>query len=283
MRRRHNTVIKYFNNIIKIKDLNADSFDCDYWEECYASTKWHSQKLIHQYSGGTAGLMPFYDVRYQGKEIRVLIIGKEESHDPHKTYGTSPNFATRSKDCLATIYSNSRTFHIQGTLQTLQKILGESEYVYASYALSNVLRCAFQKAIVAKNTSELQDTSTMRRNCMGYLVDEIKILEPTLIIAQGRWAVDASLISRLVDSYGPAKQLMKNQANSDYGLYGFSSFMCITSHHPSAWNRDDRFEPALWQMIDHLKSTGYLPVVSPEDAKEYERLVKPRVDEMIGR
>jgi len=272
------------------RGLNAESFSCKYWPECSLSAKLRSPDLFHQYSGGTAGLSPFYDVRYQEKEIRVLIIGKEESHNPHKTYGTSPNFDARSKVCLTTIYSYShtRTNHIKGTLLTLRRIFGvESDYVYASYSLSNVLRCAFQKPSVAKSTSALQDTSTMRRNCMGYLVDEIRILEPTIIITQGAWAVDSrwSFIAQLEDSFGRAKCLMTNQSNGKYGLYEFPKFMCITSHHPARWGNwlVNLAPDSLWPMLDHLKSIGYLPVVSPEDVKEYERMVKPRVDRLSER
>lgn len=269
--------------------LNADSFACKYWHDCSYSTELRSPDLVHQYSGGTAGLCPFYDVRYQGREIRVLVIGKEESYDREKPFGTSSNFDVRSWNCLTTICSQSRTSHIQGTLLTLKRIFGvESEYVYASYALSNLLRCAFQRRSTANNTSDLQDTPTMRRNCMGYLVDEIRILEPTLIITQGAWAVDSawSFISHLADGFGPATCLMKNQANEKYGLYEFSEFMCITSHHPARfgnWLRN-LAPDSLWPMIDRLKSIGFLPTISAEDAKEakegYERVVKPRVDEM---
>lgn len=244
-----------------------------------------------QYRGGTAGLCPFYDVRYQGREIRVLVIGKEESYDCKKPFRTSSNFDERSRNCLTTIYSQSRTFHIKGTLLTLQRIFGiESEYVYASYALSNLLRCAFQRRSTAKNTSDLQDTPTMRQNCMAYLVDEIRILEPTLIIAQGSWAVDSkrSFISQLEKGFGHATCIMKNR-NQKYGLYEFSEFMCITSHHPARFGNwlTNLAPDSLWPMIDRLKSTGFLPTISAKEAEEakegYERVVKPRVDEMAER
>lgn len=276
------------------RGLNADSFACNYWRECSHSAESRSQELVRQYRGGTAGLCPFYDVRYQGREIRVLVIGKEESYDREKPFRTSSNFDVRSQNCLTTIYSQSRTFHIRGTLLTLQRIFGvESEYVYASYALSNVLRCAFQKRNIAENTTGLQDTPTMRQNCMGYLADEIRILEPTLIITQGSWAVDSkrSFISQLEKSFGHTTCIMKNRVNQKYGLYEFSEsefkFMCITGHHPARLNiwRKNLAPDSVWPMIARLKSIGYLPTVSAEEAEdakdEYEQLVRPRVDEMV--
>ena len=99
---------------------------------CHGSQK---PGVVQQYAGGTAGLNPLYDVTYDGQPIRVLIIGKEASHRPHFAHGTPANFDERSRQCLETITASRRTFHIKGTLLTLQRIFEvQSDYVYASYA-----------------------------------------------------------------------------------------------------------------------------------------------------
>jgi hypothetical protein len=264
--------------------LNADSFACRYWSACSTSQK---PGNINQYAGGTVGLMPFYDVSYRNQAVRIFVIGKEESHDPNKPYGTASNFEARSHHCLATIFAQRRTNHIKGTLLTLQRIFGvESDYVYASYALGNALRCGFQKPDVATNTSALQDTPTMWQNCIGYLVREIEILEPTLIIAQGRWSAvgKSSLVALLTFAFGAPTDLMRNESNSLYGLYEFADFMLITSQHPARlhlWK--SRYAPdTVWPTIDHLKDTGYLPTITPQDAQSYELLVKPAVDKIFN-
>lgn len=265
--------------------LNADNFFCQQYGACSGSQK---DGTVKQYSGGTAGLSPFFDVSYAGQPIRILIIGKETAYQPDNKFGTASNFDTRSKQCVSTIYAKKRTFHIKGTLLTLQRIFEvESDYAYATYALSNALRCGFQRAEIAENTSSLTDTKIMRTNCAPYLIDEIEILEPTLIITQGAWAVDSkpSLVERFGEALDIQPQcLMENQENGKYGLYEFGKFMMITSHHPARiglWKT--RYAPdSLWPMIDHLKEIGYLPKISSEDTQIFEKLIKPTVDVSVS-
>lgn len=272
-------------NLYREKGLNAESFACRFFAECFASQK---PGIVRQYSGGTVGLSPFYDVEYAGTPIRILIIGKEASHEPGAVYGTAPNFGARSNQIRDTIFSTRRTNHIKGTLLTLQYIFGvQSEYVYASYALGNALRCAFQKASVAQNTSNLADTRTMRANCFPYVAEEIAILQPTLVITQGAWALDhgAPLMDTLAAAFdNTPKTVMLNEQNPNYGLYEFPHFMYLTSHHPARiflWKRD--LAPySLWPMLDYLKATGYLPTIAPEDASHYEALVKPHIDSLYA-
>ncbi len=264
--------------------LNADRFACPHAAACHGSQK---PGVVQQYAGGTAGLNPLYDVTYDGQPIRVLIIGKEASHRPHFAHGTPANFDERSRQCLETITASRRTFHIKGTLLTLQRIFEvQSDYVYASYALSNALRCAFQQAAIAHNTCGTRDTATMRRNCIPYLLDEIALLEPTLIITQGAWAVDGKrpFVAQVSEACGaPARPIMHN-GSEKYGLFEFPGFMLITSHHPARLNWwKERYAPdSLWPMLDHLKAIGYLPRIAPEDAAAYESLARPHVDRLLS-
>lgn len=279
-RQRYKALRKYYRE----QELNADSFACKYWPACSGS---HTSEVVHLFSGFTAGLSPFYDVSYQGTPIRVLIVGKETKHDPSQRFGTWPHFGECPWGHDLYFYGGTRTSHIKGTLLTLQRIYGvTSDYVYASYALSNALRCGFQDTGNVKDKSSLTTTKIMWQNCPGYLVDEIKILEPTLIITQGAWAVDnVNLIAYLESSFGPVKCHMKNQSNRKYGLYEFSEFMCITSHHPARWGvwLSNYAPDTLWPMIERLKMMDYLPSISSEDSKDYEQLVKPRADSTQGR
>ncbi len=287
-RRRYQALLKHYQQA----GLNADNFACPHYAACEDSQR----GAKNLFKGGTLGLMPLYDVSYNGTPIRIFIIGKEDGYTPESRrygkpelhpYGIPANFSLRCKQCLQATQRTTLNPHIKGTLLTLQRIFEvQSQYLYASYALGNGLRCAFQKDPNSENHSDLPDTPIMRRNCFPYLVKEIEILEPTLVITQGNWAIDANhpVMAQLHRAFGPSKRLMVS-SNGKHGLYEFPSFMYLTSYHPARlgpWKT--RLAPdALWPMIDHLKDIGYLPHISSEEAAQYEAKVKPAVDKLLNR
>lgn len=267
----------------KAHGLSADDFRCKSFSECSLSQKPGTKK---QYAGGTACLMPFYDVEYNGKEVRVLVIGEETGYMANTKYGTFDNLDIHQRTILNCTNWRGKTNHIKGTLITLQRLFEvETEYIYASFALSNLLRCAFQLATNMNSVSKVTDTPIMRRNCLNYLIDEIKILEPTLIIVQGSWALGGQtpFITRLSQSLGTTATLLKGNKDNKYGLYKLNFFMCITTHHPSLYGRwiANWSNDSLWPMIDYLKETGYLPRAGKSSTAEYEKTVKPVVDSLI--
>jgi uracil-DNA glycosylase len=273
---RYETLQAYYRD----HGLNADTFACPNFAICANSV---NAGFGRQYAGGTAGLMPFYDTNFDGIDIRVLVIGKERAYSPDLPYGTAPNFEAQSLECLQPIrYPN--TIHIKRTLTMLQNIFGTtSRYVYASYALSNGFRCAYQKLEYLKSTSGLPTTSTMQFNCFPYLVDEIRILEPTLVIAQGEWAIKKpTLLGVLTNAFGQAKCHRKN-ASGRYNLYEFPGFMYLSTHHPSYQFWDVVSEDSLWPMLDHLRELGHLPTIPPDAGNLYEPLVKPTIMSLLDK
>ena len=270
-------------NYYKVHGLSADDFHCKYFSECSSSQKPGTKK---QYAGGTAGLMPFYDVEYNKKEARVLIIGEETGYMANTNYGTFDNLDIHRRTILNCTNWRGKTNHIKGTLVTLQRLFEvETEYIYASFALSNLLRCAFQIEESINSVSKVKDTPVMRRNCLNYLIDEIKILEPTLIIIQGSWALGGQIpfIARLAKSLGSEVKLLKSNKDGKYGLYKLNSLMCITTHHPALYGRwiSNWSKDSLWPMVDYLKEINYLPSFEKEAATEYEKTVKPVIDSLI--
>lgn len=266
------------------KGLNADHFSCRYFAECSASQK---DDTIKQYAGGTAGLMPFYDAEYDGVPVRVLVVGKESGYMSNSVYGTAENFTTNSNNLLKCVNWRRKNNHIKGTLITLQHVFAvHTEYIYVSYALSDALRCAFQSSDRADNLSAVLDTSVMRANCLGYLVDEIRILEPTLIIVQGEWAIKDSVpfVPRLARAFGVRERCLMTSNNGKYGLFEFPHFMLITSHHPAILGHwlANLAPDSLWPMLDHLRDIGFLPQVDADATTEYEAIVKPAVDPLLA-
>jgi hypothetical protein len=270
-------------NYYKVNGLSPDDFHCRYFSECSSSQGMGTKK---QYAGGTACLMPFYDVAYNGKEVRVLIIGEETGYMANTKYGTFDNLDIHRRTILNCTNWRGKNNHIKGTLITLQRIFeAETEYIYASFALSNLLRCAFQAKENLNKVSNVKDTPIMRRNCLTHLIDEIKILDPTLIIIQGSWALGGQtpFINRLAQSLGCGVKLLKSNKDGKYGLYQLNSLMCITTHHPALYGRwiANWSNDSLWPMLDYLKKTGYLPSFQKNTAAEYEKIVKSEVDSLI--
>lgn len=262
--------------------LNACSFHCKDFSECKTSQK---NTVIKQFSGGTSALMPLYDIFYQGKPIRILIIGKETGYMKNTEYGTAKKFHENTLNVLNCINWDKKNNHIKGTLKTLQYIYNlDTEYVYSSYVLTNLLRCSFQDFTRSDSVSAVHDTSTMRKNCYKHLIKEIEILEPTLVIAQGEWSTKKNgLIDVLNKRYHyQVKCIMQNKSKK-YGLYQTPDFMCITSHHPAILgNWIKNLAPdSLWPMLDYLKTTGHIPSVSSDSLDEYEEMAMKIVDPII--
>ena len=274
--------IKLLQDYYKTQKLQACEFDCYYRDACEKS---QLPSVKSQYLGGTAAVMPLYDVSYQNQPIRVLIVGKETGYMKNSTYGTSPNFETNNRNVLNCINWEKKNNHIKGTLYVLQNIFGiQTEYVYSSYALSNLLRCSFQNAQQFCNVSGTRDTSVMRNNCVLHLLEEIKILDPTLIITQGEWAIKGrGFVDVLSKCFGNYETVRLNNSGK-YGLYKFEKFHCITTHHPAILgNWVKNLAPdSVWPMLDQLRIMGYLPIVPPEANVAYEKFAKGIVDPVIA-
>lgn len=268
----------------KREGLNADDFHCSHYGECLNSqTKCN---VVKQYSGGTVGVTPFYDLSYNGKPIRILIVGKENAYMKNMEYGTSPNFKENCLNILNCINWENKNNHIKGTLMILENILGvKSDYAYASYALTNLMRCSFQNEDKLENASNVNSTSIMKENCLRHLIKEIEILEPTLIIFQGEWAISGknTIVDKIYKYYGEDKECLLSNANGKYGLYKFKKFMLITCHHPAILgNWIKNLAPdSVWPPLDYLRKIGYLPTVDPSSEIDYLNLVKDKVDKIL--
>ena len=126
-------------------------------------------------------------------------------------YGTSANFYENCLNILNCINWEKKNNHIRGTLMILQNIFGiESDYVYSSYALTNLMRCSFQDGDKYDNVSNVSSTSIMKENCLKHLIKEIEILEPTIVIFQGEWAISGknTIVDKLYSYYEIEKKCL---------------------------------------------------------------------------
>lgn len=168
----------------------------------------------------------------------------------------------------------------------LQNIFGiESDYVYSSYALTNLMRCSFQDGDKYDNVSNVSSTSIMKENCLKHLIKEIEILEPTIVIFQGEWAISGknTIVDKLYSYYEIEKKCLLKNSNGKYGLYDFNKFMLITCHHPAILgNWIKNLAPdSVWPPLEYLRNINYLPTIEPKYFKEYIELVKNYVDDIL--
>jgi len=275
--------IALLNEYYKERGLNACDFRCDRYFECEKSQNKNNKK---QFSGGTAAVMPFYDIMYNNTPMRILVIGKETGYMKKCKYGIYKDFEMNNLIVLNNINWKKKNNHIKGTLHLLQYIYNiRTKYVYSSYALSNLLRCSFQTVDNFKNLSGTKDTQIMRNNCVEHLVKEIEILDPTVVITQGAWAIKNNFfINNLRKKFGEYTLLRPNESNGKYGLYSFEKFYCITTHHPArlgVWEAIYAYD-SVWPMIDFLRLSGGLPVIESSSISEYKNIVKPFVAPIIS-
>ena len=277
--------IKELNEYYKEHGLNAFGFKCEKKQNCVQSQK---GKTVKQFHGSTASVTPLYDAVYNNMPIRILFIGKETAYMKklNNGYGIPENFDANNKIALKWIDSKKRNSHIEGTRLILRNIYNvESDYVYSSYALSNLLRCSFQDEDKRYKASSTRDTKEMRDNCVVHLIEEIKILKPTIIITQGAWAVSGrrTFIDILTDRFGKYDLLKKNK-NEKYGLYRFGTFYCVTTHHPgrlAVWKKN-LANDSVWPMIDYMRNKEKCLPSEKMSVSAYENSVKRFIDPIIS-
>ena len=183
-----------------------------------------------------------YDLTINEKPVRILIIGKE-----------GKSFS----DCLT---KPSRWWaeinrHYKLTYNLLKDIFSywpkndADDIVLTMFALTNTYSCAFRR--YKDQTKGIKNSEIQRRNCSEIRREEIKILEPTLIVIQY--------------DYLTATDLCNDAANCCGKVYYSKEFNCyiIESSHPSCrkhpWKKD------LDESISYLKNNGVLPAVSAKE------------------
>ena len=194
-----------------------------------------------------------YDVFLGDAPFRILVVGQE--------YGNGPSRVTRkarSHDVVVLTGQRKRFFregslpgrnpHMRGTSSLLRllfgrqvgtnydgefvRLNGEAVHIFELFALGNFLLCSAISAGQGMAGSKRgQSTATMRRNCGAHFGKMLRILQPTVVIAQGpgvrRW------MDPLVEVIGSVS------ANVERAKVGSSAFLLASFTHPSVPSRDN--------------------------------------------
>lgn len=113
------------------------------------------------------------------------------------------------------------TFLAAPKAEYLQFTDGTAAQLFSCFAMTNLLLCS----AVAAGTMSSRSTAVMRANCARHLVETVKILQPTLVISQGK-----GLDKTLRASLGVTVTVNPNLA--DCTLQG-NRFTWVSLHHPT--------------------------------------------------
>jgi hypothetical protein len=213
-------------------DVLADGhFVCRHQGRCKESAL--RQPGVAYHEGQLSYVGPHYDLRSSGRELRVLIVPMETGGPPGHV-----SIDERSRQVRGRIRDafGSRNPHMRGVTLAIQLAfglpLGTSDgewlssnigpiHILDGYAMANLLLCS----AVHAGTKTSKATSTMRANCIEHLVKTIEILEPTLIISQGK-TVEPTLRAAFEADEQIDERVWKARCAA-------SEFVWVPLHHPT--------------------------------------------------
>ncbi|WP_445257353.1 hypothetical protein [Nocardioides aurantiacus] len=226
--------------------LLDDEFLCPHFESCRDSIQ-----PGHQFREGTMSHVGHrYELVRNGKPLRVMVVGQESGlpKDPASPWGRKVTMEARHDQVLDSgmqrrYYTNppheGRNPHMRGTTSALRMIFGkglgsdyDAEFVdpvngrpfhlFEGFALVNRLLCSAGPV----GTSNGKPTTTMFTRCADHFSATVSILEPTLVILQGRqvrkWAEPVFTPNRIFSDH-----LYEARSNG-------SRIMVCSFTHPSA-------------------------------------------------
>lgn len=224
----------------ELKTAYADFYSngiCPHFSEC--SKGMEKPKIICDYAARIG--------KNYGKNgyPKVLMVGKE-STEQH----------TNLREPMYTIKGASR-LHYPGTLYTLALILKgieskissendlkELEPLLTYFCLTNYYKCAF--ADTPEKVRGLKQSAKMKKHCPQLLLKELDILEPDLIVIQGRFTNKCfhKELDRLYPAEAEKGKLIWKNKNCKIELYKHimrdKPFYILYSYHPAAskWNNE---------------------------------------------
>ena len=211
--------------------LADDQFVCRHQGACKASALRQQGVAFHE--GQLSYVGRHYDLRCGGCEVRVLIVPMENGGPPGHV-----SLDERSRQVRIRIHDafGHRNPHMRGVTLALQLAFGlplgttDGEWLASNtgpihildgYAMANLLLCS----AVHVGTTTSKATSAMRANCIEHLVKTIEILEPTLIISQGK-TVEPTLRAAFESDEQIDDRVWKAKCAD-------SEFVWVALHHPT--------------------------------------------------
>lgn len=194
---RHAALAAYYQQHL----LGEESFLCRHCVACKAS---YTNKEGRYTEGQLNAPGTHYDLTADGKPLRIVVVGQESgSGVAHLDMGDRRAAIAKTaaeQRFVAEPGHPARTQHMKGITNVLRLIFGKGlgtnyvdEFVTLAngsevhllhcFALVNYLLCS---AHSTKRSKRGESTATMRRNCNEHFRATLEILEPTVVIVEGK-------------------------------------------------------------------------------------------------
>jgi len=162
--------LKYTNNLQSFYDLNkitVKNFNCKHKNECVAAS---SPRELHH--GAEAHIGTHY-----GKKpiLNIVIVSLDTGHE-------SADLSKR-RERVESATMDGANPHMRGTISLVQKILAneipENANIHQYYSMVNSAKCS------GKDGKSNMVKSELYKNCLEYTFQEVELLKPQLLVAQG--------------------------------------------------------------------------------------------------
>ncbi len=195
------------------------NFICGCYDQCRASRP----RPNAFYEGQMSYVGEHYDLVVNGSDLRIVVVGQEYGQSR-----TRVDLSARTEmiEESGGLPFSKRNPHMQGTTSILRLLLGrpagrdrEGEelsedrsppgHIFDGFALVNFLLCSALWQVPEGNRAGRGNSSPlMRRSCVGHFLRTLEILQPTVIVVEGkgvrRWMQTTGLARSLhIPSLGP--------------------------------------------------------------------------------
>lgn len=257
--------------LLRITELNklyghyySENKTCKYYPTC-------SQKPLHlgynkgYHSSFAVSIGKNYDLNIDGIDIRILFVGKEGRNKNNKISPTKrlQEFEAEGKVNL----------HYREVYKMLCEMLSynwinekhkeSNRYLYkpdaniTCFALTNIYRCAFKEN--DRQVKNIFNSSEQNINCLKILKEEIKILQPTIIVLQ-----KSNICAK---SFDKNAELCIGTTNVYYSSIYNAYF--IQTIHPSNYGKWYKtYKPEFSNAVNYLKSIKKLPLANRDTTIE---------------
>jgi hypothetical protein len=164
--------------------IDPSKFDCDFVKFCEGEV---GSRGLHLVKGGLAHVGEDYDVRFDGKELRIMFVGYDQG-----------NCCAGLEEYRQSIqcFHSAINPHYKGIIKVMMEVFQQEcdsetdkhlwKPLLRRMVQTNATRCcAPREGSNSRRTMACNTTEDMRRKCWPHFKREIEILKPTIMFFHG--------------------------------------------------------------------------------------------------